>query len=353
MSILLLGLDHAVAPMDVREACWLSAVQIRMLLKALKSPGENGSCTGAEAALHAIDEAVILSTCNRLEIYAIAEGAAAYPRLLSLFLHLQAQTGEDLASRLYHLRGQTAAEHLLHIAAGLPLDQFDGPLNQEQITGALALAHTARTGGPILSRLFRQAVQTGRRTRALIMDTYQCVLDSAAAHLLREHFAGSTDVRVLVVGTGRMAQLAAAVLRRQGVRSIACTDRTMARAEAFVQPNGGLHFPWYQMRAALAWADIVIAATSAQHPIIDAVDIASVLPQRQRDPLVLIDLGLPRNIQLPAAPPVVVVSYNLDRLRSLLNAMPIEWPQAQKVDQIVQEDATGFWNWLHVQQRPV
>lgn len=288
----------------------------------------------------------MLSTCSRLELYALPHGEADEALLRSWFHQRPCGARGSPAPQFCERRGQAVVEHLLRLAGGLEPAQLGEPHLLEQLADALALARACGTAGPALSRLFQQAIDTGRRARAETGSAGRTsCLHQATLRFYRQRHPELAQGRVLVVGAGRMARLALQALRREGSQPVAIINRTAAHAAALAAEVSGRTFSWHQMRTALAWADVAVTATAALHPILDAEDVAAVLPLRRGRPLLLFDLGLPLNVH-PSVPGTAGVSYyNLDDLWLAAQAADGEPGRAEPpaAERLIQAETAVLW----------
>jgi glutamyl-tRNA reductase len=356
MPIILVGLNHRTAPVALRESVSLSSNGLDAALQALHPPPcpsglAQPVVTAASAGL--VHEHVILSTCNRLEIYAVTTEASSgvnavqhcLARLSNLWL-------EHLGPYLYVLAEQTAVQHLMRVAAGLDSMILGEPQILGQVSRASSGARTARTLGPILSRLFMQAVHAGKRARSdTPISRHTTSVGHAAVLLAREKVGGLRHTRVVVVGAGAMGALVAQALHTHGVQSITCLNRTTATAEALARRVQGQALPWSDLPAALAWADVVITATGAPHCIITGQEVARVLAQRQERPLVFVDTAMPRDVEEAVGDLPGVYRYDLDDVQTVMDASLAQRQAAvPEVEAIIEAEAARFMEWRHNRQ---
>jgi glutamyl-tRNA reductase len=212
-----------------------------------------------------MQETVILSTCNRLEVYATVDktrsGWTAVQRVLA---QQHSIPPDHFASHLYCLEGPMAAKHLMRVAAGLDSLILGEAQILGQVSHAFSEAQEASTVGPVLSRLFMHAAHAGKRARSeTAIGRHTTSISHAAVLLAQDKVRNLRDARTLVVGTGEMGGLAAEALHLHGVRAITCINRTEASAQAWAQRVQGRAVAWPSLPEALAWADVVITATGA------------------------------------------------------------------------------------------
>lgn len=325
MSIILIGLDHRTAPLDLREQMALSGDALRAALDDLHAvPGV------------LVQEAAIVSTCNRLEVYAEAAPDAVEP-ILAVIARAGGLAPDALRPHLRLLQDADAVTHLMRVASGIESMILGETQVLGQVADALERARTAGTSGAVLSHLFAQAVHTGKRARAETeISRHTTSVSQAAANLAAGHS------RVLVVGAGDMAALAAQALA-SGQHEITIVNRTYSRATTLARQVGGRALDWLQLGSALAWADVVIAAVTAPRPVLNAADLGD-----RAQKLLLFDLGLPRNVDSAVADLPGVTLYTLDDLQALVSANRAHRSAAvPQVEAIVAEESTAFMDWLH------
>src|SRR5262249_53394902 len=275
MRVVLVGVSHHGAPIELRERAELSREQAADLARRLS--GSSG-------------EAVCLSTCNRTELYLADETAAdAERRGEAALLALEA----DLGPALYRLQDEAAALHLFRVAAGL-----DSVVPGEgEILGQVRAAYEVGSTGPILDRLFRQALYAGRKARVeTAIGESPASVSSAAAALAEQVFGDLRDRKVLVVGAGKIGDLAARSLLTRGASIAWVANRTMNRGAELAARFGGDAVGLDRIEEQLASADVVISSTSAPGWILERAQVERVLPQRKGRPLFLIDLAVPRDL---------------------------------------------------------
>jgi glutamyl-tRNA reductase len=335
--VFLVGLNYRTAPLALREQLALTDDEVRRALADL-------------LALHpAIYEAVVITTCNRLEIYV----ASTQPRhsreqvetFLARLRHLPVET---LRPHLYTHLGRGAVEHLMRVAAGVDSMILGEPQILAQVNQALATAQAIAAAGPILSHLFTQAAHAGKRARNETgISRHITSISHAAVHLAQAQFSAMADVQALVVGSGEMAYLAAQAFQRYNVATIRCINRTYARAEDLAREFNGEALDWYLLPQALAEADVVISATGAPHTVIHARDVAQALAQRQQRPLVMIDIALPRDVDAGVSALPNVHYYDLDDLNAFVETNVARREAAiNDVEAIIQDEVGRFNQWL-------
>ncbi len=335
MSIFTVGLSHRTAPVDLRERVTVDENTLPAALYRLH-------------ALPGIEEVIILSTCNRLEIYAVADHLASARRAVESYLQ-QSATGieADIQPHLFYLADQDAISHLMQVACGLDSLILGEPQILGQVSFALNAAQQAGTVGSVLQRLVSGAIHAGKRARAeTAISRYTTSTSHAAVLLAANHVEDLGRANVLVVGAGEMANLAIKALSRQGVHHLGCINRTFSRAEALVRHYNGRAFNWNHLAGALTWADVVIAATGSPHKVIHKEDVAEIQAQRDGRPLVFVDIALPRDIEEDVVELPGVFCYDIDDLRATLDINLAHREAARPdVDLIIFEEIATFVQW--------
>jgi len=353
MSIVLVGLNHHTAPVALRERLSLAGGALEMALDDLNVGRRMAALPGERAPLSAIHEGVILSTCNRLEIYATADDQAGGWAAVEAFLAGRRNIPvAELDPHLYLLEDHEAVDHLMRVASGLDSMILGEPQILGQVAEAFAKAQAAGTAGPALSQLFTRAVHAGKRARSETdISRYTTSISHAAARLAKDTLRDLAAARVLIVGAGEMAELAAAAARGEGAQTMTFINRTYARAEFLAQRFGGRALSWSQLVEALAEADLIISATGAPHTVIYRDDVARTLPLRAGRPLVIVDIAVPRDVEEEVGGLPGVVRYDIDQLQLAVDANRSQREAAvPQVEAIVQQEAEQFFGWLSSRQ---
>ena len=303
-ALLVLGLSHRTAPLEARERAALPEPAARRLLGALREAPD-------------VAEAVVLSTCNRTEVYAVAGGAATLAR--ELVAHT-ALTASELEAVAFVKAGEDAVRHLFRVAAGLDSMVLGEPEIRAQVRRAVDAAAGEGMLGPRLAALFRAALGAGRRVRARTGIGRGAMSTSAVTvELARRALGDLAGCRALFVGAGKMAEATARALLREGVSQVTVANRTPAAAEELAARLGGRGVGLGALRAELAGADLVVACTDAPGPVVRRADVAGALAGR-RKPLVCIDIAVPRDVEPAVAGLDGALVLDLDDLRRVAAA---------------------------------
>lgn len=348
MILVVVGLNYRTAPVELREKLTLSGCALQIALEDLR-----GCITADENGKQPISEAAILSTCNRLEVYALAHSPVEGSTLVEQFLgKLQNIPAADLRPHLYRHMGDGAVRHLMRVACGLDSMILGETQILGQVTQAFEDARSAGMTGPILSHLFAQVIHTGKRARTeSSISRYTTSVSHAGALLLMEKLERRNSARVLVIGAGEMALLAAQALRRFNVSDMAFVNRTYTRAETLANETGGRALTWHELNEALTWADAVICATGAPHTVIYRRDLEAVLAQRESRPLVIVDIAVPRDVEDSVRELDGVQVFDIDDLQTVVDAnLELRKAAVPQVETIIDEEMLRFAEWYHSRQ---
>jgi len=325
MSVVLVGISHHQAPVELRERAALDSERAGDLARRL---------AGEDA------EAVCLSTCNRTELYLAAEsGDEAERKAEAALLALE----EELGPALYRLRDEAAALHLFRVAAGL-----DSMVPGEgEILGQVRGAHEAGATGPILDRLFRHALHAGKKARTeTAIGESPASVSSAAAALAEQVFGELRGRAVLVVGAGETGELAVKSLVARGATIAFVANRTRERAQELTQRFGGTPIALENVEANLGHADVVLSSTSAPGWMLTREQVERALPARRGRPLFLIDLAVPRDLEPAIHELDGCYLYDIDDLQAVVaETLAGRRREGERAEAIVAAEADRFREW--------
>jgi glutamyl-tRNA reductase len=333
--LLLLGTDYRCSELTLREHVAFSTPQTEGLLVHL-------------LARACVAEVFLLSTCNRTEVLVLPrDEEAAYRDILDLVFLARAP---ELArpGHLYLKRDGDAVRHLFAVASGLESMVLGEPEILGQVKQAAALAEAVGAAGPVLRRLLRSALAAGRRARQETAIAAGAVsLGYAVVELARNIFSSLDDCRVLLVGAGDIARAVARNLGERGVRQIQVTNRSAERARQFLEEfPGAAAVPFAERGAALGTADLVIASTGADEPVITRHHLAEARLARRSRPLLVVDLGVPRNVEPAAGKVENVFLHTLDSLEHLIQRnLKRRKEEVPRAEEIVDEELAHFHGW--------
>jgi glutamyl-tRNA reductase len=325
VNVVLVGISHHQAPIELRERAALDLRRARELAQTLA--GEAG-------------EAVCLSTCNRTELYLAEESPdAAERKAEAALLALEAELGPAL----YRLRDEAAALHLFRVAAGL-----DSMVPGEgEILGQVRVAHEAGATGPILDRLFRDALHAGKKARTeTAIGESPASVSSAAAALAEQVFGDLGGRAVLVVGAGTAGELAIKSLVARGATIAFVANRTAERAEELTARFGGRPIPLDEVAGCLEHVDVVLSSTSAPGWTLTRADVERSLHPRKGRPLFLIDLAVPRDLEPEIHELDGCYLYDIDDLEAVVaETLAGRRREAERAEAIVAGEAERFRDW--------
>ncbi len=334
-DLLALGLSHKTAPLELRE---------RLALTEGRAAGLMGELTGSGRAR----EATIVSTCNRTEIYLVADDPVeAESAALSALASKSETRPTELIGHLYSLRGDDAARHLFQVTAGLDSMILGEAEIQGQVKRAHELALVEGASGPILNRLFRGALAAGGRARRETGVSEKGVsVASVAVGTARRALGDLANRQALIVGAGDTAELVARALGRSGTETVFVANRHFDRAQKLAHRFGGGAVRIADLPDQIEAADIVISATNSPHHLIDADLLRPIMDARAGRPLYLIDLAVPRDIDPEVRSLIGVTVSDIDDLQ-LVTARNAGHRQAEsvKAERIIAAELDRFFDW--------
>ena len=328
MKLALVGISHHRAPVELRERVAVGVEQAAELARDIAR-----GC-----------EAVVLSTCNRTEIYVATEGELDLDRHASAaLLGLAGDRADHVAPVLYRLADDSAALHLFRVAAGLDsLVPGEG-----EILGQVRAAYEAGTTGPLLDKLFSQALHAGRRARVeTAVGESPASVPAAAAALAQQVFDDLTGREVVLVGAGKMSELTARNLASRGARVTAVANRTAANGQALAERLGAEPVGLDGIENHLGPADVVVASTSSPGFVLHANALSTELRRRRGRPLLFVDLAVPRDIDPDVASFDGCFVYDIDDLEGVVEAsLAGRRAEAARAERIVAAEAQRFQQW--------
>jgi glutamyl-tRNA reductase len=335
-ELLALGTSHKTAPLALRERIALTEGGAEPLLREL---------TGHPA----IDEAVVLSTCNRTEVYlVVADPVEGESAALSLLARRAGMRPSELLDGMYSLRNCDAARHLYRVAGGLESMIVGEAEVQGQVKRAYEAALAARTSGPMTNKLFRAALATGKRVRTETkIGKGRASVASVAVDAAREAVGDLAERHVLIIGAGETAELTAQALHDHGVSTMFIANRRRERATVLADRFGGETASFDALPGELARADIVISSTSSPHTLLEAEDLEVVVAGRGGRPLLLLDLAVPRDIEHDCGDLPGVTVIDIDGLQAQVKRhISVRKAEARRAEGIVEEEIQTFAGWL-------
>ena len=339
MPLVALGLSHHTAPVEVRERHAFPAARVVEALTAL-------------CDYSAVDEAVMLQTCGRLEIYAEVDdyetGVEQLRSFLGNFGHGAARERYDLDSYLYTLLGRQAIEHVFRVATGLDSMLIGEAEILGQVKDAYVQAQQAKSLGTNLHRLFREALNAGKHARTQTAIGGESTSIATAAIEAAKERLGSLDGRtVVIIGAGKMGRTAVRRLRAEGAKHLIVTNRTLSRAQELIDEVGfGEAIEMPGLVEAVAAADIVVTSTGASHFVVTRGLIEAAMAERPERPLFVIDIAVPRDADPQIAEVANVALVDIDGLKNVVDEkLEIRREAIPQVEEIIEEFIDRFSAW--------
>lgn len=335
-EILAIGTSHKNAPIELREKLALTDWQAETFLAELFGEAP-------------IDEVAAISTCNRTEIYLVTQDpVAAEAAALSRLATRAGIRPTELAPSIYSLRNCDAARHLFRVSSGLESMVIGEAEVLGQVRRSYDQALDAGTTGSQLNRLFHSAIRTGKRVRTeTAIGERSLSVSTVAASLARELLGELEGRRVLILGAGETAELAARALADAGADSVFLANRRRDRAAALAQRFDGTAIPLEHLPEQLLKADVVIGATSSPHPIVTTTELGEVMAERRSRPLLLIDLAVPRDVEASCANLEGVSVHDVDDLKAVVDRnRSVRAAEAGLAEDIVEDEIRVYARWL-------
>jgi glutamyl-tRNA reductase len=335
MHLFLLGVSHRTAPVELRERLDFSSRDLGTAVQAL-------------AAHPAATEAVLLSTCNRSEVYVASDDPLqAREEIVGFLADYHGVPADAFVPHLFERSDGDATRHLFRVAAGLDSLIVGEPQILGQVKDAFQVAADRQCVGPLLTRLFQSSFGVGKRVRTeTALGEGAVSVGFAAVELARKIFGRLDGRSVLVVGAGEITTLAAQHLHTHGVGEIVVTSRTGSSAEALAAKVSGRAIGWDHLASAVAGADIVVSGTGAPRPILTHADVQAAVSGHRSRPLFIIDLAVPRDVEASVGSLEQVFLYNVDDLQALVHEnVSRRGAEIDRAEFIVGEEVTRFGSW--------
>jgi glutamyl-tRNA reductase len=336
MEIVLVGLNHRTAPVEVRERVSFTAEQARRAAGELRARG-------------ILEESLVLSTCNRSEVYGVPpESSHDSASGLSSFLsEFHAVRPDVLNGALYHHYDREAVRHLFRVSAGLDSMLLGEAEILGQVREAYRFAYEQGVTGPVLNRLFQGALEIGKRVRTETeLGTRPMSVAAAGVKLAERIFGKLSERSALVLGAGTISEQVVATLRDRGIAHLLVMNRSRERAESLAEQFGGRVIEWGNWDTALLKPDVVVTSVASEEPVLHRNVLEEAMSGRNNRALFLMDLGLPRNVEAAAAGLYNVYVYNIDDLSEIVeqnrHARETEIPRAEA---IIEEQVGKFLSW--------
>ncbi|MBI4028046.1 MAG: glutamyl-tRNA reductase [Verrucomicrobia bacterium] len=339
MNILAVGLNHRTAPVEIRERFAIPAGDISALLDALIGNG-------------IIREAVILSTCNRVEVYAVCPQAAEGIQMIFGALQKRSGLSSVEKSHFYIHEFPASVQHLYCVCSGLDSMVVGETEILGQVKEAYRLAHAARRTGPALNKLFQNAFGVAKATRSQTCVGMGSVsVGSVAADLAGQIFGDLSNRAILLIGAGETSETTARALQERGARSLVVANRSHDRAVALAGSLGGQAARWEEWPLQCEKVDIVISSTAAPNVVVTKCQLEEVMRHRNGAPLFMIDLAVPRDIERDAGGMEGVFLYDIDDLQVIADQnLATRQKEIAICQQIIRERADHYQTWFSANQ---
>jgi glutamyl-tRNA reductase len=335
MEIVLVGLNHRTAPLELRERVAFTTDQARRAAAELRSRG-------------LLEESLVLSTCNRSELYGVPpetshESATGLSSFLSEFHSIRP---DILGVALYQHYDRAAVRHLFRVSAGLDSLLLGEAEILGQVREAYRFAHEYGATGPVLNRLFQGALETGKRVRSETeLGTRPMSVAAAGVKLAERIFGKLAERSALVLGAGTISEQVVSTLRDRGIAHLYVMNRSHDRAQALATQFGARLIEWGNWDSALSAPDVVVSSVSSEEPVLTRAILEAAMAARSNRALFVMDLGVPRNVD-PAADLYNLYVYNIENLTEIVDqnraARQSEVPRAEA---IVEEHIGKFLSW--------
>ena len=332
MPLLSTGLNHTTAPVEVRERLAIGPERMEQALRSLLSTS-------------GVEEAVLLSTCNRTEIYGVA---ADVDRLIDWLSDFQGTRRQDLEPLLYVYEGAYAVRHMVRVSAGLDSLVLGEPQILGQVKAAYFKAAEIGATGPLLSRLFQHTFAAAKRVRTETeVGANPLSVASTAVNLAKRIFSDLGERTALLVGAGETIELVAKHLQRSGLQRMIVANRDPLRAQRIAAAYHGYGTALSDIAMHLSDADILIASTASPVPLITEQMLRRAVQRRRHQPMLVLDLAVPRDIEPAAAKLDDIYLYGIDDLHHVIQGnLSSRRTAADRAEAIVAQEVKSYFHWL-------
>ncbi|MCL5022753.1 MAG: glutamyl-tRNA reductase [Nitrospirae bacterium] len=336
MKIIVIGLNHKTADVDVREKLAFNGPKLEEGLLRLSE-------------LQGVEEAIVLSTCNRVELYAcVKDPEEAYGAIRAFLSEYHGLDGPSLDRSLYLHVDREAVRHVFRVGASLDSMVVGEPQILGQLKDAFEFALERKTTGMLLNKLMKKTISVAKRVRTETKIAENAVsISFAACELARKIFADLSGKAFMLLGAGEMAELAAKHMMNFGVKSVTVANRTYERGCELASEFDGRAIPFEEFLKEMVFADIVICSTGAPAYVLHREEMQRVMKERKQKPVFIIDISVPRNIDPEVNELDNVYLYDVDDLQGVVESNIQErHKEAAKAEDIVEEEIESFEKWL-------
>ena len=341
MSIRVIGINHKTAPVAVREKVAFTPDGLIEKLQTIKAENSNDNK----------NEVVILSTCNRTEIYSSTEHD--FDELSSWFNHQNNMDQQEINQHLYDYSGEQAIQHVMRVASGLDSLVLGEPQILGQLKIALKTASEQKTAGTTLKRLMQHTFSTAKKVRTQTsIGSNPVSVAFAAVNLAKQIFSDLDNKSALLIGAGETIELVGKHLKNTGIGNIVIANRSVENATKLANDLGGLGVSLQQISDYLPEADIVISSTAAPLPIIGKGTVEWALKQRKHKPIFMVDIAVPRDIEAEVSELDDVYLYTVDDLQSVIEEnLSSRQEAAKQAEKMIEVEVESFMGWIRAQDK--
>ncbi|HEY7751407.1 MAG TPA: glutamyl-tRNA reductase, partial [Ignavibacteriaceae bacterium] len=335
MNLIAVSINHRTAPVELREAVFLSEDEIREVTKKAKE--------------NLFKEGLVISTCNRTEIFGVPLNTDLTHQHVKELLADIKSAKQIADENLEKYISREAIKHLFNIAAGIDSLLIGDNQIFKQIKDSFQIAEEMDFAGFLMRRVFDSAIRTGKRAISETKISDGAVTVSyAAVQLIEKIFSNLNKKSALVIGAGETGEIAAKHLRDKGVGRLALTNRTFSKAEKLATELNTAVFPFNTFKEHLHKFDIIISATSAPEILLTKSEIQSAMKKRNSDPMVIMDIALPRDIDPETKKIDSVFYHDIDSLNIIVEQnLSMRRAEIPKVEKIVEEELNSFFEWFN------
>jgi glutamyl-tRNA reductase len=349
MNIVLVGLDHKTTPLELREKL---AFQPKRLAEALSQLTQSNGTTSGE-----LFEAVILSTCNRVEIYAVVKDeVAGKNKIISFLSNFHGVPTEEFEPHLSFSSNLAVAAHLFSVVSGIDSMVIGENQIQRQVKQAFESAQQFGTTGPLLSTLFQNALAVGKRgRRETEIGKNALSISGAAVNLVQRFCPQISTAKILVIGVGEMGLVAVKNLFNLGARDITLINRTEERLQTIANEFDVRTYGFDRLEECLGETDVVLSCTGAPHTVLSKETVGQIQESRSERPLLIVDIAVPRDVDPEVAKLETVQLYNIDELKTRIEVnLEKRCGEIDRVRDIINEELGHFSAWLQsLKAKPV
>ncbi len=335
MNLIAISINHRTAPVDLREAVYLKEDEIRPFINFAKE--------------NQIKEGLILSTCNRTEIFGIPNSNETnHEKFQSLLLNFK--PSQNITEQHFqNYVSRDAIKHLFFVATGIDSLLIGDNQVFKQVKDSFQIAEETEFAGYIMRRIFDAAIRTGKRAISETSISEGAVTVSyAAVQLTEKIFSNLSKKSALVIGTGETGEIAAKHLSERGIGNLTVTNRTQEKAENLAQKLNAKVIPFTEFRESIHKFDIIISATASPEILVNKNDVKAALKKRSNNPIILMDIAVPRDIDPETKKIDYVFYHDLDSLNIIVEQnLTKRKSEIPKVEKIIEEELENFWEWYN------